>query len=106
MAPGNDLAGPVEPALAGMTGRAVADLASRLGVDEATIAVVRAESVVWPDSSYGCPQPGMNYLQVLSDGFWIVLSHDDVIYEYRGGGSVEVALCEASTKPRPVGGGG
>ena len=74
----------------------------RLGVPEADISVLRAESVVWPDSSRGCPQPGMSYLMVLTDGVWIVLAHDGAVYEYRTDRTGTVFLCESTDKQRPV----
>ena len=73
---------------------AIADLAKRLGVDRATIAVVEARAVVWPDGSLGCPQPGMLYTQVQQDGLLIRLRHGDREYAYHSGGSRMPALCE------------
>lgn len=85
----------VDPGLRPLVDRAVADLAERLGVEEARIEVVSAELVVWPDSSLGCPRPGMQYLQVLTDGSRIRLSHDGTIYHYHtGGNTVTPFLCE------------
>jgi hypothetical protein len=110
LAPGDDpaaaiadnLAGPIEPALARLVERAVDDLSQRLGVPAADITVLRAEAVVWPDSSRGCPQPGMSYLMVLTDGAWIVLAHDGTVYEYHTDAVGNVALCENDAKQRPV----
>lgn len=66
---------------------AVADLAARLDVDEATITVVLAEPVVWPDGAIGCPQPGVDYIQVQVEGSRTVLTHGQISYFYHGGGS-------------------
>lgn len=74
---------------------AVADLAERLGVDLDTITVARAENVVWPDGSLGCPQPGMAYTQVEAEGSRAVLIHGSVTYFYHGGeGNPGPFLCE------------
>lgn len=73
--------------------QAIADLATRLGVDPATIEVVSVEEVDWPDASIGCPQPGMSYAQVIVNGTKIVLRHDGVDYEYHQGGTREVFYC-------------
>jgi hypothetical protein len=43
------------------------------GVDPSPLAVTRAEPVTWPDSSLGCRQPGIQYLQVLTPGYRIEL---------------------------------
>jgi hypothetical protein len=65
---------------------AVADLANRLGVDPATIAVVSVQDVTWRDSSLGCPEPDRAYALVLRDGQRIVLTADGARYEYHTGG--------------------
>jgi hypothetical protein len=41
------------------------------GVDPSSLTVTRAEPVTWPDSSLGCRQPGIQYLQVLTPGYRI-----------------------------------
>ena len=76
-----------------------ADLAERTGSTEAT--VVTAEFVVWPDRSLGCPQPGLVYTQVLSEGYRIVLDVGGVRYHYHGGGGTGPFLCESPAKPAP-----
>lgn len=87
--------GAVDPALQSLAASAASDLAKRLGVDVSAIEVVTAEVVVWPDSSLGCPQPGMYYLQVLTDGFRVLLEHGGTIFSYHGGGGTyEPFLCE------------
>lgn len=92
--------GSIDPGLASIADRAVDDLADRLGVSASSITVVATELVVWPDSSLGCPRPGMEYLQVLTDGFRILLQHDATTYSYHGGGSTaEPFLCEQPDKP-------
>ena len=75
------------------------DLAQRLDMDPAEIEVVSMESVVWPDSSLGCPQPGMAYMQVLRDGYRIQLRAGGKIYFYHGGGSRGPFLCENPATP-------
>lgn len=77
---------------------AVTDLANNLGVDPATIVVTDEHEVTWPDSSLGCPEPGMQYLQQLTNGVLLVLEVDGTRYEYHGGGGRPLFLC---TKPRP-----
>lgn len=70
------------------------DLGKRLDVSPKEIEVVSFELVVWPDSSLGCPQPGMEYLQVPQDGALILLRFAETPYEYHSGGSRGVFLCE------------
>ena len=71
----------------------MADLAARLGVDEASIVVVDEQEVEWPDSSVGCPQPGMDYLQVITPGRLIILEVGGTRYEYHAGAGAPF-LCE------------
>lgn len=50
----------------------VADAAKRFKVAESAVVLTRAEQVTWPDSSLGCPEPGMMYTQSLVPGFRVV----------------------------------
>jgi len=70
------------------------DLARRKGVPIEEITVVRVEERDWPDTSLGCPQPGMMYAQVITPGYLIVLSHGGQTYEYHTDRSQSVVLCE------------
>ena len=92
----------VEPGLEPLIQQASDDLAKRLNVRVESIKALRAESTIWPDSSLGCPQPGMAYLQVPEDGALIVLQVDGALYEYHNGGSRGLFLCEKNVKdPNP-----
>ena len=74
--------------------KAKEDLAQHLTVEISDISLVEAREVVWPDSSLGCPQPGMKYKQVPEDGALIVLQVQETVYEYHNGGSRGLFLCE------------
>ena len=79
-----------------------ADLAQRLSITVNEIIVLEVTSVVWPDSSLGCPQPGMVYIQVPEDGLLIRLQVGDQIYPYHSGGFRDPFLCEQIYKdPNP-----
>lgn len=82
------------------------DLAERLGIPPNQIALTSYEEVVWPDSSLGCPQPGMEYLQVPMDGALIRLHAEGQDYDYHSGGNRGVFLCEKLSKntknPPPI----
>lgn len=45
--------------------------ADALGVSTDDLSVVAAEQRDWPDSSLGCPQPGLAYSQIVTPG-WLV----------------------------------
>ena len=84
----------------------VADLAPRLDVDEAEITPVSATSVMWPNGGLGCPEPGMQYAQVLVDGSLVELEHGGQVYRYHVGGSGDAPfLCDPARAVPPVGGG-
>ncbi len=70
------------------------DLALRLGVEPDQIAVADVQLVVWSDTSMGCPQPGMAYLQVPQDGLLIRLQAEGQTYDYHSGGTRDPFLCD------------
>jgi hypothetical protein len=78
--------------------QAKGDLAQRLSVDVDQIDLIEARAVVWPDSSMGCPQPGVAYTQVRRDGLLIRLRVGKRIYNYHSGGNRSPFLCEQATQ--------
>jgi hypothetical protein len=76
---------------------AIADLASRLGVETGSISTIRSEAKTWPDGSLGCPEPGMSYTQALVEGWQILLEYQDRVYDYHAGGG-EPFLCPSPDK--------
>ncbi|MGQ9583992.1 MAG: hypothetical protein ACUVXG_01155 [Anaerolineae bacterium] len=70
-----------------------AHLSERLAVPPEKIQVLKAEPVDWPDTSLGCPEPGMMYAQVITPGFRVSLQVGDRIYEYHTDGKRAVT-CE------------
>ena len=77
------------------------DLAQRLSVATDHINLIEATSVVWPDSSLGCPQEGMAYAQVLTPGYLMLLGHGENIYEYHTSSSTHMVTCENPSPPVP-----
>lgn len=55
--------------------------------------IVRAEAVTWRDGSLGCPEEGMTYIQVLVDGYWVVLEAGGQTYDWRIGEGGLPRLC-------------
>jgi hypothetical protein len=90
--------GVVEPGLEGFVSDAKEDLAQRLSISVDEIELLSVISVVWSDGSLGCPQPGMDYIQVPQDGVLIQLSVGGVVYNYHGGGNRGLFLCEQKLK--------
>lgn len=70
------------------------DMANRKGIDKEQIAVVEVKAVNWPDTSLGCPEPGMVYAQVITPGYRILLSYNGQIYEYHSDQGDRLVCCE------------
>ncbi len=76
-----------------LTAAVQAHLAQQLRTDADAITVVSVEAVDWSDSSIGCPKPGMNYLQVITPGYRIVLEWNGEHYNYHTNGSTAFVQC-------------
>ncbi len=68
--------------MAALVEQARKDLADRLKAAPEAIALQSIEAVQWRDSSLGCPQPGLNYLTVITPGYRIRLVANGQVYEY------------------------
>ena len=72
---------------------AIEALADKMGVSDDQIELVSVESVQFRDSSLGCPQRGMMYLQVITPGYRVLLSLEGQTYDYRVAGE-RAMLCQ------------
>lgn len=90
---------PVNPAMQNVIEKAKTDLAQRLSVSIPDINLVEITEVEWSDSSMDCPQPGMDYLQVITPGFRILLEGNGNVYEYHSNRDTYVILCENPNSP-------
>jgi hypothetical protein len=70
------------------------DLANRLDVETEHIELVEFKAMIWPDSSLGCPQPGVAYTQVQREGYLIRLHFEGKLFHYHGGENRSPFLCE------------
>lgn len=77
---------------------AISDLAQRLSVAPDEVSLVEAKAVTWPNGSLGCPQEGQVYTQALVEGFQVLVSHGDRIYDYRANELGDVRLCPSDEK--------
>lgn len=75
------------------------DLAKRRSIPATQINLVEATEVEWNDSSFGCPQPGMSYLQVITPGYRIVLEVNGTLYEYHSNREAYFIYCEETNPP-------
>lgn len=63
------------------------------GVSEDDLELRVAAQVTWNDGSLGCPEPGSVYIQALVDGYWVVFSHGDQLFDYRSALDGEFRRC-------------
>src|SRR5947209_1517667 len=84
---------PNNPAVQG----ALADAASHLGTGPQDLRVTQVEARQWPDSSLGCPQPGLLYSQIVTPGYLIVISSSSgKQLEYHADTRGRAVLCKES----------
>jgi hypothetical protein len=76
------------------------DLAQRLRVDASAIRVVNVEGVEWSNSALGCPEPGMNYLTVITPGYRIILEANGSEHTYHTDRDRYFVLCVGG-RPAP-----
>ena len=69
------------------------DLAERLNLAQDKIEVVAVEKVEWPDTSLGCPKPGMAYAEVITPGFRFSLQAEGQTYDYHAS-PTNAVLCQ------------
>ena len=90
---------PLSNELKNLVEKAKADLGQHLSISTSEIELETAFKVIWPDSSLGCPQPGLEYAQVLTEGFLIYLEVDNQLYKYHTDSGEQIILCENSNFP-------
>ena len=70
------------------------DLAEQLNIEIGEIQLVKIEPFIWPDTSLGCPWPGMRYQQVPQDGARIILRVHGEQRVYHSGGQRAPFPCD------------
>lgn len=73
--------------------QAVAEAAGRVGIDPSAVQVVSVQASEWPDTSLGCPKPGMFYAQAVTPGYLIVLEAAGQRFEYHADAGRRIELC-------------
>jgi hypothetical protein len=68
--------------------------AARTNLPAASLQVQRVERHDWPDSSLGCPAPGMLYAQVLTSGYVVVVAGGGRQLEYHIADQGQPVLCQ------------
>jgi len=91
----------LSPEVAALVDKAKQDLITRAGVSAGDIAVKSVEAVQWRDGSLGCPQPGMNYIMMITPGYRIMLEAKGQAYEYHASLN-NVVWCKEPQAPYSV----
>ena len=78
---------------------AIEDLAARLDLNPDFIIARESRPITWPDASLGCPQEGMMYAQVETEGYIIWLEANVDLYRYHTDTIGNVVLCETPQLP-------
>jgi hypothetical protein len=86
-------AGPIDSGLQPFIDSAVAQLVGEHGYAPGDITVESARLVQWGTAAAGCPQPRMQYAQVVTDGSAIELVAGGETYWFHTGSSDGLVLC-------------
>lgn len=83
---------------------AIADICARYHVSLDDVELWSVVPLTFRDSSLGKPEPGRNYLQVLTSGFLISLRVGDRVYRYHGadGRVVFIGPADLEVAPRAI----
>ena len=79
---------------------ATATLSEHKSISRADIHFVQVSHMEWPDSSLGCPQPGVEYLQVITPGYRVLLTVETKPYSVHTGGGHTI-VCERMATGAP-----
>jgi hypothetical protein len=90
---------PTDPGLQSLIEKAKEDVAQRMSISVTQINLVEFTEVEWSDSSLGCPQAGMDYLQVITPGYLILLEANAQSYEYHSNRDTYFVYCENQNPP-------
>ena len=73
--------------------KALEDAQRRTGLDRAALKVVHSESVIWHDSSLGCPAPGAMLSEAMTPGFRIRIEAGTETLDYHAPRRGRVRYC-------------
>jgi hypothetical protein len=72
------------------------------GANLAELTIERAEAVTWSDGALGCPDPDQSYIQVLTEGYWVVIEAGGETYDFRVNQAGEWKVCPPGRGRPPV----
>jgi hypothetical protein len=68
-------------------------LANRLSIAVGQIVLSEIKPVVWRDAGLGCPKPGVDYIQVETPGYNILLQAGENAYRYHTDATKRFVQC-------------
>jgi hypothetical protein len=77
----------------------VAHAAEQAGVASVAVHVVSVQPVEWPDAGLGCGRPGMDFAQVITPGFLVVVEIGGTRLTYHTDATRRVVACDAAPPP-------
>ncbi|HEX9795918.1 MAG TPA: hypothetical protein VGA52_02905 [Anaerolineales bacterium] len=84
---------PVDDPVPGITSAMVSDLAAMLALAEDAVVVESVDHVIWPSAALGCPLPTVDYAQVETPGYLVILRANGAPYEYHTDEAGRYILC-------------
>lgn len=90
------------PVPAAVMERLYEEVAEKSGMARDALVLVRAEKATWSDSSLGCPQPNVDYAQMIVQGYWVILRAGREEYDYRVDHNQRHRRCTGATKRAPI----
>ena len=69
-------------------------LSSKFGFELDEIHLFSITPIEWPDASLGCPQPGIDYAQVITSGYQIIIRVRLSIYTFHTDTQDQVVFCQ------------
>ena len=85
----------------GLLDNIISELSTKENFDREAISIIRAESVIWPDGSLGCPKPGEMYTQATVQGYWVELQSAGKKFDYRASSTGYFFRCTNTFKVKP-----
>jgi len=84
----------VDPKAKALSELTIFHLSKHLDIPKSQITLLSIKPTNWPDTSLGCPKPGMMYAQVITPGFRIELEVGEERYVYHTDRVTRVVLCD------------
>ena len=75
-------------------------VAAQINADVAETSIISSQEVQFSDSSMNCPQPGMMYAQVVSDGYQVMVLAREQTYDVRVTGDYALICTAPGNAPR------